>query len=99
MTTWGERLVDSLDRLAMTVDILIVVICLFGIAGFFVGCLVFILRSAQSHFGMGHSYEREGDLHRALKHYRLAARYGAGGADGRAAQERVREIIRRLEEQ
>lgn len=63
-----------------------------------VGCLVFVLRNAQTHYGIAESYEQEGDLRRALRHYRLAARYGAGRFEGRMAQERVYDLLRRLDE-
>lgn len=69
-----------------------------GLLLFLVGCLVFVLRNAQSHYCIAQSCEQEGDLRRALRHYRLAARYGAGRFEGRAAQERVDALSRRLSE-
>lgn len=71
------------------------IVMLLGVLSVLVGALLYVLLSPRAHFGMGQQCEQEGDLQAAMRHYRLAMRYGAGRMEGRVAQTRLSELAAR----
>jgi hypothetical protein len=88
---------DWLDYWLTGADVLLYVVeAVAVVVGVVVGAYLFICRNPQTHFGIARDCELEGRLAAALKHYRLAARYGAGHVEGRVARQKAAELERRL---
>ena len=60
------------------------------------GCYVYVRRSPHISYGIARELEDEGKLEEALKYYRRAAENGRGKPEGRVAEEKVAELVRKL---
>jgi hypothetical protein len=87
---WLDHWLTGADVLLYAVEAVVVVV------GAVVGAYLFIHRNPQTHFGIARDCELEGRLAAALKHCRLAARYGKGRSEGRLAGQKVTELEARL---
>lgn len=86
---------DAWCLLALVAGHLEEILFALGLLATLTGALVYVLRSPGTHFGIAQQYEKEGNVSAALKHYRLAAKYGAGRIEGRVSQTRIGELAER----
>lgn len=83
---------DAWDWLTCAEMLFYVAAAVVAVVGAVVGAYLMIARNPQTHMGIARDCEREGRLEAALKHYRLAARYGQKVPEGRLARQKVAEL-------
>lgn len=87
---------DAWDWLTFAEMLFYAAAAVVAVAGAVVGAYLMIARNPQTHIGIARDCEREGRLEAALKHYRLAERWGRNKPEGRLARQKVAELEARL---